>query len=83
MDNLVKALGGDSGISKSQVSRICAALDEPLTVFRTRPLDHVRSPLQPSGRDVLYGAGQSPARLAGCRGRHRHHRGRQSRGAGP
>ncbi|MFI6543139.1 IS256 family transposase [Streptomyces prunicolor] len=44
VDDLVKALGGDSGISKSEVSRICAALDEPLTAFRTRPLDHVRFP---------------------------------------
>jgi transposase-like protein len=44
VDDLVKALGGDTGISKSEVSRICAALDEPLTVFRTRPLDHTRFP---------------------------------------
>ncbi|MFD7714224.1 IS256 family transposase [Streptomyces sp. NPDC059785] len=44
VDDLVKALGGDSGISKSEVSRICQALDEPLTAFRTRPLDHVRFP---------------------------------------
>lgn len=29
-------------ISKSEASRICAALDEPLTAFRTR--DHVRFP---------------------------------------
>ncbi|GAQ57519.1 transposase, Mutator family [Streptomyces acidiscabies] len=27
VDDLVKALGGDSGISESEVSRICAALD--------------------------------------------------------
>ncbi|MEV0227848.1 IS256 family transposase [Streptomyces sp. NPDC050704] len=44
VDDLVKALGGDSGISKSEVSRICTMLDEPLTAFRTRPLDHVRFP---------------------------------------
>ncbi|WP_217245858.1 IS256 family transposase [Streptomyces sp. AC602_WCS936] len=44
VDDLVKALGGDSGISKSEVSRICGALDAELTVFRTRPLDHVRFP---------------------------------------
>jgi putative transposase len=44
LDDLVKALDGDSGISKSEVSRICTALDEPLTAFRTRPLDHVRFP---------------------------------------
>ncbi|MEY9988411.1 putative transposase [Streptomyces sp. V4I8] len=44
VDDLVKALGGDSGISKSEVSRICGELDEPLTAFRTRPLDHTRFP---------------------------------------
>ncbi|WP_377271624.1 IS256 family transposase [Peterkaempfera sp. SMS 1(5)a] len=44
VDDLVKALGADTGISKSEVSRICAELDEPLTAFRTRPLDHTRFP---------------------------------------
>ncbi|WP_327411484.1 IS256 family transposase [Streptomyces sp. NBC_01233] len=44
VDDLVKALGADTGISKSEVSRICADLDEPLTAFRTRPLDHTRFP---------------------------------------
>ncbi|MFE8950727.1 IS256 family transposase [Streptomyces sp. NPDC007856] len=44
VDDLVKALGADSGISKSEVSRLCAALDAELTAFRTRPLDHTRFP---------------------------------------
>jgi putative transposase len=44
VDDLVQALGADSGISKSEVSRICGELDEPLTAFRTRPLDHIRFP---------------------------------------
>jgi putative transposase len=44
VDDLVKALGADTGISKSEVSRICAALDVELTAFRTRPLDHLRFP---------------------------------------
>lgn len=44
VDDLAKALRADSGISKSEVSRICADLDEPLTAFRTRPLDHTRFP---------------------------------------
>ncbi|XIJ58135.1 IS256 family transposase [Kitasatospora hibisci] len=44
VDDLVKALGADTGISKSEVSRICADLDEQLTAFRTRPLDHTRFP---------------------------------------
>jgi transposase-like protein len=37
VDNVVKALGLD-GVSKSQVSRICAALDAEVERFRTRPL---------------------------------------------
>lgn len=44
VDDLVKALGGDTGISKSEVSRICGDLDAELTVFRTRPLGHTRFP---------------------------------------
>lgn len=44
VDDLVKALGGDTGISKSEVSRICGDLDIELSVFRTRPLDHTRFP---------------------------------------
>jgi putative transposase len=44
VDDLVKALGADTGISKSEVSRICQDLDGQLTVFRARPLDHVRFP---------------------------------------
>ena len=38
VDDLVAALGGCS-ISKSEVSRICAELDEELAAFRERPLD--------------------------------------------
>ena len=38
VDDLVKALGADSGISKSEVSRICADLDEEVAVFRDRSL---------------------------------------------
>lgn len=37
VDGLVKALGLE-GISKSQVSRLCAELDEAVERFRTRPL---------------------------------------------
>ncbi len=39
VDDLVKALGAASGISKSEVSRICAELDRDREVFRTRRLD--------------------------------------------
>ena len=38
VDDLVKALGASSGISKSEVSRICAELDRDLEAFRTRKL---------------------------------------------
>ena len=38
VDDLVKALGADTGISKSEVSRICASLDEDVAAFRDRPL---------------------------------------------
>ena len=44
VDDLVKALGSDTGVSKSEVSRICADLDLQLTAFRTRPLGHTRFP---------------------------------------
>ena len=40
VDDLVKALGCDSGISKSTVSRICAQIDADVHVLRTRRLDH-------------------------------------------
>ena len=38
VDDLVKALGAESGISKSEVSRICADLDEEVGSFRDRTL---------------------------------------------
>ena len=38
VDDLVKALGADSGISKSEVSRICAELDAEVAAFRDRSL---------------------------------------------
>ncbi|MFD7012779.1 IS256 family transposase, partial [Rhodococcus jostii] len=44
VDDLVAALGIDSGISKSEVSRICAGLDEVVGAFRTRSLDHTAFP---------------------------------------
>jgi transposase-like protein len=44
VDALVEALGGDSGISKSEVSRICQGLDEQVKAFLGRPLEHARYP---------------------------------------
>jgi transposase-like protein len=36
----VKALGCDSGVSRSTVSRICSQIDADVAVLRTRRLDH-------------------------------------------
>ena len=44
VDDLVDALGTASGISKSEVSRICSELDREMEAFRTRRLDHVAFP---------------------------------------
>ena len=44
VDDLVKALGVDSGISKSEVSRICADLDHEVAAFRSRSLAHIAFP---------------------------------------
>jgi len=40
VDDLVRALGCASGVSKSTVSRICKGIDDDVTVLRTRRLDH-------------------------------------------
>jgi putative transposase len=40
VDDLVAAMGIDTGISKSEVSRICAGLDERVDAFRNRTLGH-------------------------------------------
>jgi putative transposase len=44
VDDLVGALGIDTGISKSEVSRICAGLDERVEAFRGRTLGHIAFP---------------------------------------
>ena len=44
VDDLVKALGCESGVSKSTVSRICAEIDEQVAVLRERRLDHTVFP---------------------------------------
>ncbi|TXR51246.1 IS256 family transposase, partial [Quadrisphaera setariae] len=44
VDDLVAALGVASGISKSEVSRICADLDAEVAAFRDRPLGEVTYP---------------------------------------
>jgi putative transposase len=44
VDDLVKALGVEAGISKSEVSRICAELDAEVAAFRSRSLAHTTFP---------------------------------------
>ena len=44
VDDLVKALGNESGISRSTVSRICKDIDEDVHEFLSRRLDHTRFP---------------------------------------
>jgi putative transposase len=44
VDDLVAAMGVGAGISKSEVSRICAGLDERVAAFRGRTLGHVTFP---------------------------------------
>jgi len=44
VDDLVTALGIDTGISKSEVSRICGELDAVVAEFRDRPLGHTSFP---------------------------------------
>ncbi len=41
VDDLVEAMGIESGISKSEVSRICAGLDETVGAFGARSLGHL------------------------------------------
>jgi transposase-like protein len=44
VDDLVQALGVESGISKSEVSRICTEMDTDLKAFRERTLGHTEFP---------------------------------------
>jgi putative transposase len=59
VDDLVKALGADSGISRSEVSRICAKLDEEVGAFRDRSLSAETFPY------VFLDATYCKARVAG------------------
>lgn len=44
VDDLVRALGNESGISRSTVSRICADIDDGVAEFLARRLDHTWFP---------------------------------------
>jgi len=67
VDDLVAAMGADTGISKSEVSRICADLDVEVAAFRDRSLADVAFPY------VFLDAAYCKARIGGDR------RGRGSR----
>ncbi len=61
VDDLVKALGADTGISKSEVSRICADLDEQVASFADRDLSETAFPY------VFLDATYCTARVGGAR----------------
>ena len=61
VDDLVKALGADTGISKSEVSRICADLDEQVAGFADRDLSETAFPY------VFLDATYCKARVGGAR----------------
>ena len=63
VDDLVRALGVDSGISKSEVSRICRQLDEEVAAFRDRSLDHIEFPYVFVDATYLHGRKEG---LSGC-----------------
>ena len=44
VDDLVAAMGVQAGVSKSEVSRICAGLDKEIETFRSRSLSHTEFP---------------------------------------
>ncbi len=61
VDDLVRALGADTGISKSEVSRICSDLDEQVADFADRTLADVTFPY------VFLDATYCKARVGGAR----------------
>jgi transposase-like protein len=61
VDDLVKALGADTGISKSEVSRICAELDAEVAAFADRSLSATTFPY------VFLDATYCKARVGGAR----------------
>ena len=78
VDDLVQAMGM-SGISKSQVSRLCAEIDERVTTFLGRPIEDVatfvrQTTLRPNGAGTRLSGGmavpsqvkRSPADGHGC-----------------
>ncbi|BCJ81109.1 transposase [Mycolicibacterium sp. TY81] len=62
VDDLVTAMGVQTGVSKSEVSRICAGLDREITAFRERSLTHTSFPY------VFCDATFCKVRVGGARG---------------
>ena len=75
VDDLVRALGIE-GISKSEVSRMCAALDAEVAAFRSRPLTDAAYPYLWLDATYLEGARGRTGRVDGGarRNRRRGHR---------
>ena len=71
VDDLVAAMGVDSGVSKSEVSRICAGLDEEIEAFRKRSLDPHAVSVRFLRRHLLQSAGRGARGLPGDGGGHR------------
>ena len=80
VDDLVKAMGA-SGISKSQVSRLCAEIDERVNAFLSPP-HRGRLALSVDRRDVPEVAPGGPDRLGRCDNRCGREHGWAARGAG-
>jgi hypothetical protein len=71
VDDLMKALGLD-GVSKSEVSRMCAELDAEVEAFRTRALSgsiRISGSMRPTTRRSKRGFPNGPSRSGGrtCR----------------
>jgi putative transposase len=71
VDDLVAALGVDAGISKSEVSRICAGLDAEVADWATRPLGHIAFPYVFVDATYSQGEDQRAGGVPGHRDRHR------------
>ncbi|BBY08692.1 hypothetical protein MNVI_40100 [Mycobacterium noviomagense] len=81
VDDLVKALGADSGISKSEVSRICADLDTEVAVSGSAA-GRSTIPVHLLRRHLLQGPRQPPRGLPSGGHRDRGRRRRTPRSAG-
>jgi putative transposase len=71
VDDLVAALGVDTGISKSEVSRICAGLDAEVDDWAGRPLGHIAFPYVFVDATYSQGEDQRAGGVPGHRDRHR------------